>query len=453
MLPSFFQRITRALILRRSTSSLDALLALGLTILPLFHLTLKSWTNGWLAVLGGLALVHLWEQHSATKPIFADWQTKAITAALTAPLVGVIIAQVLRQNLYWKALDGPSRMALAGLVFLVLRHKRVQFLKVFRWICPISILICFVSILLFHAGTEHWGGRFATYFVDCDAFGQHIVLLGFLGFMMFQMEDNSSRVLRCLDLGAVACATYLALGSQTRGAWIALVPLSLLWIAFLRENPRRILYTALAAVALLGGILVLDIAVRERMLSIYHELNGWWTGQNVDTSGGLRLSMWKITLALFKHSPLYGYGEYAQFKHVLQEPFITSIASETARSTIDNGPHNQVAAEVLRSGIFGLLYSMGLFVIPGWIFILNLRSHLRSSRLAAILGLCVVVAFAVFSLTLEVFNMKFAASFYGFLIAALAAQSLGDRDAIVLMQCGEVASPPEVSGSSQGKVC
>jgi O-antigen ligase len=159
----------------------------------------------------------------------------------------------------------------------------------------------------------------------------------------------------------------------------------------------------------------------------------------MDTSGGVRLSMWKITFALFKHSPLYGYGEYEQFKAFLEEPFITSIASKAARETINNGPHNQLAAEVLRSGIFGLFYSLGTFVIPGIVFLRNIRSKKAAASNPAGLGLCVVVAFAVFSLAFEVFNLKFAVSFYGFLVAVLAAECLSVREGEFV----ESAIPPK----------
>jgi hypothetical protein len=83
-----------------------------------------------------------------------------------------------------------------------------------------------------------------------------------------------------------------------------------------------------------------------------------------------------------------------------------------------------LAAEVLRSGVFGLLYSLGSFVIPGLVFWRRFHSGVPSAQPSAVIGLCVVVAFAVFSLTLEVFNLKFAVSFYGFLIAALGAECL-----------------------------
>jgi O-antigen ligase len=405
-------------------ASEDTLLAVVLSLLPLFHLSIKSWTNVSLGLLFVLALVAMFKKPFFLRQLLSSWETTLIFVALVAPLLGIVTAQLLRHQWFFKAQDGPFRMALAAFVFLLLKEKKTRFLVAFRWVCPLSVIVCFISILLFRSGTEHSGGRFTTYFADCDVFGQHIVLLAFLGFMMFQMDAIGSKSLLAVDLLSLAAGSYMALGSQTRGAWIALCPLGLMWMFFLKQRPLKVISTAVVAAIFFSVLLYLNPAFNERLVSIYRELHGWWSGQNIDTSGGVRLSMWKITFALFKHSPLYGYGEFEQFKSVLQEPFITSISSVAAGETIKNGPHNQLAAEVLRSGVFGLLYSLGSFVIPGLVFWRRFHSGVPSAQPSAVIGLCVVVAFAVFSLTLEVFNLKFAVSFYGFLIAALGAECL-----------------------------
>lgn len=411
-----------------STSPLNRFLAVVLACTPLLHLTVKSWTNIFVGLLFILAMGTLIRDKCFLRQLNSGWETPLVFVALSAPLFGIFIAQMMRHHWFPKALDGPSRMAMMAFAFLVLKEKKSGFLSVFRWICPVSVILCFISILVFHSGTDYWGGRFATYFADCDTFGQHITLLTFLSFMMFQMEPIVSRRLLLLDLASLLAGTYMALGSQTRGAWIALLPLSLVWVYFLRRRPAKIIVSILLFGVFFWGILYFVPFLKDRFISIYHELHGWFTHQNMDTSGGLRLSMWKITLALFQHSPLYGYGEYEQFKVFLEEPFITSIASKAARETINNGPHNQLAAEVLRSGIFGLLYSLGTFLIPGIVFLRNIGSKKAAVSNPAVLGLCVVVAFAVFSLAFEVFNLKFAVSFYGFLIAVLAAECLSSRE-------------------------
>ncbi len=418
------ERSTVGLFVPPDASRLDYALAMGVALLPLFHLTIKSWTNSWLTVLGALSLILIVTESKKGVRFFQTWQSKAIVACLAAPLLGVIMAQLARHQWFWKAQDGPSRLVLAALAFLALRHRGISFYKHFRWACPLSIIASFISILIDKTAATAWGGRFATYFVDCDTFGQHIVLLTFSCFIMAQMDERASLRRQLVDYIAVGCGAYLALGSLTRGAWIAIAPLSLVWLVALRKRPVKIATTALCAVVAFGLVLALKHDLQDRLFSIYQDLSHWFSGQNQDTSGGIRLSMWKITWALFKHSPWFGYGEYEAFKAYLNQPFITSIASETARETLIHGPHNQLAAEVLRSGILGFVYTLGYFVVPGFVFVNGARSIDPRIRRSAVLGVVVMVSFAVFSLSLEVFNLKFAVSFFGFLVAGLAADCL-----------------------------
>jgi O-antigen ligase len=400
------------------------ILQLGVAILPLFHLTIKSWTNGWLVILAATSLVFLLSMKGSERPLFENWQSKAIFACLLAPSVGIFVAQLLRHHWQVKALDGPARLILAGFAFVAIRRIKSRFYDSFRWVCPMSVLICFASILLFNSGTQAWGGRFATYFVDCDTFGQHIVLLTFLTFLIAQTDENISLANKLLNYTAVVCGAYLALGSKTRGAWIALLPLFFVWGFAMRKKPARILI-ALAAVTLaIALVLFFRADALERVTSIYQELYLWFSGQNQETSGGVRLTMWKVSWALFKESPFFGFGEFQDYRDVLDRPVIAPLASDYVKAALANGPHNQLAAEALRSGIFGVAYTLGYFLLPGFVFLRTAQCPNPDIQRSAYLGLAVVVAFVTFSLSMEVFALKFASSFFGLLIAALSADCL-----------------------------
>jgi O-antigen ligase len=241
---------------------------------------------------------------------------------------------------------------------------------------------------------------------------------------MVQMDGDSFRFHQLVDYSAIACGVYLTAGSQTRGAWIALIPLIVVWLFAIRPKPAKLLLVVFTSLIAFLLIFTTSQAFHDRFLSIYSELTGWISGENPDTSAGVRLTMWKVTWLLFKNSPLYGYGEYSDFKALLDQPIITSASSCLAREALLNGPHNQLAAESLRSGVFGVIYTFAYFIVPGIVFLRGARhSDLRIQK-AATLGIAVIVAFGVFSLTMEVFNLKFAVSFFGYLVAALAADCL-----------------------------
>jgi O-antigen ligase len=100
------------------------------------------------------------------------------------------------------------------------------------------------------------------------------------------------------------------------------------------------------------------------------------------------------------------------------------VANDFAIDTIRNGPHNELLANALRSGVLGILSVLGLYLLPLAVFWQGLKESTGFPRLANLMGIAVVVAYMVFGITLEVFNLKFSASFYGFLIAVLAAQGM-----------------------------
>jgi O-antigen ligase len=414
----------RSIIPGSAGAPLDLLLALALSVLPLFHLTVKHWTNGWLAVLGGFGAFKLVSGKRGLKDYFPNWQSCTIGITLCMPLIAVLFAQAVRGQFVPNYADAPSRFFLAGIAFIGLRSCRAQFLHAFRIICPISIFCCLASVKLFPAASIKWGGRLATYVADCNAFGDHIVLLGALTFLMHQLAPARSIWMRGLNLLSIATAGYLAIGAQTRGAWLAIPFVLVFWGYLERNNPTKILRVACVFVLLFAGVMLLSPEIRSRFLSTFSEFRDWATGTNVDTSGGLRLVFWKIALVLFQQKPIGGYGDYEQFRAFLHQPAVTNFANNNALMQIENGPHNELLANALRSGAFGLLASLGLFFGPALVFWNGLQSTVHSARLANAVGLCTVVCFFAFGITLEVFTLKFCASFYGFLIAMLAAEGL-----------------------------
>lgn len=414
----------RAIVSGCAGAPLDLLLALALSVLPLFHLTVKHWTNGWLAVLGGIGALKLFSGKRRLEDHFTNWQSWTIGIALCLPLIAVLFAQAVRGQFISNYADAPSRFFLAGIAFIGLRNCRLQFLHVFRIICPISIFCCLASVKLFPAASIKWGGRLATYVADCNAFGDHIVLLGALNFLIHQLSPIRSIWMRGLNLLSIATAGYLAIGAQTRGAWLAIPFVLVLWGYLERNNPMKILRGACVFVPLFAGVMLLSPEIRSRFLSTFSEFRDWATGTNVDTSGGLRLVFWKIALVLFQQKPIGGYGDYEQFRAFLHQPAVTDFANNNALMEIKNGPHNELLANALRSGALGLIASLGLFFGPALVFWNGLQSTVNSAKLANALGLCTVICFFVFGITLEVFTLKFCASFYGFLIAVLAAEGL-----------------------------
>lgn len=123
--------------------------------------------------------------------------------------------------------------------------------------------------------------------------------------------------------------------------------------------------------------------------------------------------------------PLVGYGD-TRFRAYLNEPWITSFASPIARQIIYAGPHNELLANLLRSGIAGGIAIVALFVAPFMTF-WRARRYGARARVAAEMGLAVSICLIFASVLFEMFTLKYKATFNGLLIAGLAGQVLAER--------------------------
>ncbi len=348
-----------------------------------------------------------------------------MSVALALPIVSLVIGQALRGDWIAKEYDAPSRLLLSTGVLFYFRYKRIDFVRLISVAAPVSLLILVAQVTLDTAPMEVWGGRFATYFADTDMFGVYALLLAML--TLFGMGPDQSRPARALSIAGTLAGLYLIGGSQTRTAYVLLPVAVALWLWMRRPSirPKHLLVLAALGIALLAVALHLHDGASTRLVSIYSETETWLNRTNRDTSGGLRLTMWHMAWELFRHSPWSGYGDTG-FRAYLNEPWITSFASPIARQIIYAGPHNELLANLLRSGIAGGIAIVALFVAPIVTF-WRARRYGPRARAAADMGLAVSICLMFASVVFEMFTLKYTATFNGLLIAGLAGQALAER--------------------------
>lgn len=410
----------------------NTLLISALALFPLLYLTLRGWTNTLTFVLFGLAVFHFFRlprSEWSIKNIGAtEW---AVIAALASGFLAILISQLLRQDVVARAYDGPLRMLLAAPVFLLLLKKKTDFVQIFQYICPLSLLILLVFVHSDPVQLQKWGGRFTTYFVDPNAFGINTMLLAFLCLFSIDAVGKDGVALRLLKYMGVLAGLYLEMKSQTRGAWIAEPVMLVLWAAihWQSKSIKRLLISALISVLTILSFYFFIDFFQDRVNSIYHEISSWLNKTNRDTSTGLRLSMWQMSWVLFKQAPFCGYGDLGYQSQLLM-PQIQSAFSQEAISTMRSvGPHNEYFANMVRSGIFGLIAVLMQFFVPGVVFIRGLKSSTQEIKSASIMGLCIVMGMMITGLSVEVLTLKYTNSFYGLMIAALCASVLWKRPA------------------------
>jgi O-antigen ligase len=153
-----------------------------------------------------------------------------------------------------------------------------------------------------------------------------------------------------------------------------------------------------------------------------NDYRAYFTGGVRDTPGGLRLSLLRASWHLFLYQPLYGYGDDGT-PPLLTIPAIRPFYTDLLQYTLThNGAHNELFQNMIRSGILGVISTLMMFGVPFVLFWRAVRSRIRETSNAGIIGLGYIVGVFCFSLTTEAFALKYLATFYALTIAALAAQ-------------------------------
>ncbi len=405
----------------------NKLIVLAIALFPLLYLSLRGWTNIFVFVLLFVAIYHFYKLPSlarTTKNIsYMEW---AVIISLSSGFFAIIFSQLLRYQILAKPYDGPLKLMLAAPIFLLLIKKKINFLQVFQYICPISLIIIFIVVYSNPVQMLAWGGRFSTYFVDPNSFGTYTMLLTFMCLFSINVLGKDNLPLTLLKIIGFVTGFYLEMKSQTRGAWIAEPIMLILWLGVHWNSKSKInliFSVSITILAILLSYFFVDF-FHARVNSIYTELHSWLGKSNTETSAGFRLSMWEISWSLFKQSPWLGYGDLGyQYKLLLPE-FQLKYSIEVISLMRQIGPHNELLANMVRSGIFGLIAVLLQFFVPAIVFIKGLNSTVTRVKANSMIGICFVTGMIITSLSMEVLTLKYANSFYGLMIACLCASAL-----------------------------
>lgn len=385
---------------------------------------MKSWINAAVLVLFVVAIYDAVQTPNAYRALLRDRRIVWLSIALGSAFVAILAAQILRFDIRPPAYDGPLRPLAGIFIMLLLVVRKVDFIRIFQWTCPLSVLICAFALWFNPAPTAFWVNRWATYFVDPLTFGQYSLLLGFLSLFMINAVEKDGPAAIALKLSAFLVGLGMSIGSGSRSAWIALPVLFAIWlVAIVRIRDVKLLLASFVALAVgcLLAYLLID-SVQLRVDAAISDIASYFDGSNRDTSVGVRLSLVQASWHLFLTQPLHGFGD-SGIPPLQSVPAIASYYSPALEyAIINNGAHNELMQNMVRSGIFGLISTVLMFVVPLVVFWSAARSRVPGARTAGVIGLAYIAAVFCFGLSTENFNLKYLASFYALMVAALAAQ-------------------------------
>lgn len=410
--------------------------ALVITLLPVLIFVLKNWTESLLVILALLCAYGILKSGIRWRSLIPDPATGWIVVGLVAPFLTNLTALLMRGDVRHgmlhddlDCLNGPSRLLLAAIAFLWLRHLRAQPMKVLTIVFPLTLLIT-----LPFAHCEIGLGRFSTRLIGVTDFGEQICLFGSFILLALVLLPPRGKALLSLMVASLVAFGFMAFRTQTRGGWIA-IPVVLLMLPFVYRGPKvRIIVALLATLLAIAAVSISSPALRTRLGSVYSEPKAVFNGTDRGSSAGTRIPMLIISWELIKQRPIWGWGPNSAYREAVYavDPKIYHMPAEgyvnredPRKTLVENCAHNQYFMDWLRGGILSMTATILLLAIPLVIFSLSLQGGANGmSYLAACMGISMVACYAVFSLTEAPFGLKLFWSLYGFLIAVFGAETI-----------------------------
>lgn len=338
--------------------------------------------------------------------------------SMTAPFAAIFLSEAWNHHWVGSALDSPARFWVAVPLFLALR--RIP-LAPFKWM-DLSFALGAIGALLIQLKQPDAlaGGRPGSGFLNPIHFGDIALAFGLLSALSidwWRKDPMGIRLVKVLGLLAGAGSSLL---SGSRGGWLA-VPVVLVLMAFaLRPSTFgwKKVVSSVVAVGLMAGVLVTLPPVKSRLAAVGEDITQFEQG-NKDTSVGIRLQLYAAAISMVPQHPVFGLGPngFADSMQGLAETGqVTPEAAQLGRGEV----HNQLLHYAANYGLVGAVALMLIYVVPGALFWRALKSPDRVVRRAGLMGLVFVVAFWVFGLTVETFDLKGTVAFYATLTLVFA---------------------------------
>ena len=416
MKPSFFNYLSGLkLIPEANTSFLSCIFIASFFALPFSYMTIKGLFGALSALCLFLAILILITDLKSIGAFLQEKYSLSIVFSLLAITISIFISQAIRQRLILDAYDGPSRLILALPILIAIYRLKIDFGKILGFTLPLALL----AILIYaKSGTHNYGDRLSNHYLDPIFWGNFSIIMGILCLASIQVTDSiAMKIYKLFGLGLGVSMSIL---SQSRAGWVAAVAMIAILLLINRKEltlKKLVLYCVLTTSALAVLYLAFN-NFQSRIDTAVLEILNWSNKTQTESSVGYRLTMWKMTAHFFSISPWIGYGEYTALP-ILGDTYIQSFADLESIKTIQCcGPHNEIAAHILRSGTLGIIALLATYLIPAYIFY-KLKGPQSKS-----MGLMLCVGIFVCGFGTEMLSLKISYTFYAILLAGLLATTL-----------------------------
>lgn len=350
-----------------------------------------------------------------------DSVDRCLLLVMAAPVVSVLLAELLRGDLSLKSLDTPLRFLIVFPVFFILRRVRSRLLM---WADLSFALGGMGALIIFWLVPGNWGGRAGSYFLNPIHFGDIALILGVLSALSVDWWKRDTTLIRLIKVLGSLAGFAASVFSGARGGWIVLPLIAMAWPFMPRivnqAVSRRLLFPS--ALCLLVGASLTTNTVQHRLDDVATNYQEFLSG-NKDTSVGIRVQLYIVGGELMARNPILGLG--ANGFHDAMQPLADAGVLTPAAAELGRGEtHNQILLFLVDFGVLAGLAILAIHLVPGIIFWRQLRAVAAYQRRAALMGVILTLSFFVFGMTVEIFNLKTTISFYTTVLAVLLAIAL-----------------------------
>ncbi|WP_410500018.1 O-antigen ligase family protein [Chitinibacter sp. S2-10] len=402
---------------------------MSLLVSPVLLFSVAGWMTRITVVcfLLALAVIHKnREQVIVSPPVSTD--AKWLCLALILPLCSVLLGQLFSGRFMASSFDSPMHIIICIGVMLAMLSTHSRVVEWLSHALPLTLLIAWLTVLIM-PGTV-WGGRVHTKSLDPLAFGSLALTFGLLSLISIKLHTNRSRMLLLYKLLGFALGVYLSIISGSRTGWLALPLVALIWLygERLRFTWRYKLLSLLCVLGFMAGSYLFSATVQKRVdIGVKEVAQYQWNPIESPYGGGsvgYRISFIRIAYFLLEQQPLSGWGQDGDWKSVTNDPALAFADDGVKKMALFAGFHNEITAKMVESGIWGLISSVAMFLIPGLFFIRKMYSDSPRQRNVALMGMAFLLCQFVSSWSMELTNLRYAASFFGLMIAIFAGQIL-----------------------------
>lgn len=235
------------------------------------------------------------------------------------------------------------------------------------------------------------------------------------------IDERQHSAIRALALLAIVLAFTANTLSGSRGAWLAVPVLIVIYLFTLGALQRPAWRYGTPAVLLLLSLVVFTwplLPMHGRVGETLTELNLLGQGLNSDGPLGLRLQMWSIAWSQFLESPWIGSGP-GTFREALEQSVAAGIHDPALLRY--RHPHNEYLSAMVNAGVVGLVAFAAMIISIAAIYLRRLRASAQTIRFLAWCGIAAISVLSVMALSESIFERNAGILWFALLTTTLAA--------------------------------